>query len=118
MTGRSELYALLAASAPLAALVGNRIFPVPVPDETPIPCIGYLQSGGNPEQTLSGVTMANRSTIEVWCIADDGEEADEIGDVVQEIARESNFTVPTGRRPEYELEEGLVATVVTVDVWS
>ena len=63
-----SLVATLKGNAPLAALVGTKIFPLIVPQGTAFPCISYQRISGMPANTLSGHSGLEEIDlqIDVW----------------------------------------------------
>ena len=59
-------YNLLAADSSIAALCGNRIYPVQLPEGSALPAITYLYPGGSSQPTLN-TTGYQRQRLEINC---------------------------------------------------
>lgn len=73
MSGEKVINALLKADAATTALVGARIYPVPLPQGTQLPAIGYRSVSNVPERPID-ITDAYRlrtQRIEITAYADD-----------------------------------------------
>lgn len=60
-TGKT-IYDLLQASTVLSGLVGDNIFPLVIPEDTPLPCIVYERSFIN-QNTKDGFATSNSSFV-------------------------------------------------------
>jgi hypothetical protein len=58
--------ALLQSSAPVAALCGKRIYPLLIPQDSPMPAVDYSFVGGSATATLT-TTGVQRYRVEVNC---------------------------------------------------
>ena len=77
------LVATLKGNAPLAALVGTRIFPLIVPQGTDFPCISYQRISGMPANTLSGHSGLEEIDLQIDVWAKTYAEAKEIAKAVR-----------------------------------
>lgn len=74
MSIQTGLYAFLAADAGVNALVGNRIYPLVVPEQnfdetTKRPCLVYARTGLDLTKTFCGTIDLERSTFAIDCYA-------------------------------------------------
>src|SRR5690348_2482253 len=80
MTFRADLKAHLSGDATIAARVGERIFPIKLPEGTTKPAIVFARAGATPQMDLDsddGDLLDIRLQVDCWAAADD---------LVQEIA--------------------------------
>ena len=68
MSAESDLYAVLAGSAGLAALVSTRIYPDAIPEDKPLPAVVYSAESSAPEFCLDNslAAVAIRFRIVAW----------------------------------------------------
>lgn len=71
MTLEQGIYAALAAHAGVAALAGDRIYPVEAPQGTPLPRIVFARQETENLATLRGRGTHDRVQVAVLCFADD-----------------------------------------------
>ncbi|HTF67033.1 MAG TPA: DUF3168 domain-containing protein [Edaphobacter sp.] len=57
---------VLKSQAPVTALVADRIWPIELPDECPLPAIEYMFVGGSPDPTFD-TNGSRRLRVEVNC---------------------------------------------------
>lgn len=70
MSFETDLKAHLQNDAVISAIVAERIFPVVVPQNTPVPAITYTHVFGQPENSLDGFTSGltrYAMQIDIWC---------------------------------------------------
>ena len=68
MSAETALYAVLAAYAPLTALVSTRIYPDAIPEDKALPAVVYSSESATPEVCLNNsiVATATRFRIAAW----------------------------------------------------
>jgi hypothetical protein len=64
---QEAIVARLAADATVAALVGARISPAPLPQDTAFPAITYLRVTGRPERVMGNAPTLNSPLIQIDC---------------------------------------------------
>ena len=118
-----QIYAILSAHAPLAAVVGPRLYPVEPPANTPVPFVRWRTTSSESTATLDGNLSFTKSTVTVDVVALTLEQAQQVNKVVKALL--NNYrggsiqsAVLTGQSYE-EVEEGYLAVqtykVFTVD---
>lgn len=70
MNVESAIYNILKNNAPVAAVVGTRIYPNTAPQTTPNPCIVFQERSVDPSDTKSGVSRLDTCYIGVDCYCD------------------------------------------------
>jgi hypothetical protein len=114
MSAETELYDALTEAAPVAALVGARVYPDLVPQEQVLPAIGYARLTTEPITTIhSSAPVMERVTLEVACMASTRTGADALADVAS-VALGANGFRASDRRAEVDFEQQFAATVLTV----
>lgn len=93
MSAETDLYAALDADVPLAALVGEQIFPDFIPQERDYPAVVYQRVGTDPVQTIHGTQVAEFANLEVACVAKTRAQAEAIGDAAETALLSSEFIV-------------------------
>lgn len=68
-TVNEALYELLTANAGVAALVGDRVYPVKMPQKAAFPAIVYAKSGGARSHSNDGSSGFNRAVFALDCWA-------------------------------------------------
>lgn len=121
MSAETRLTATLLAHAPLTALVGAgaaaRIYPDNVPQEQAAPCVAYSRTGTENTYSISGQIVAERATLEVWCMAEARAKAEEICDAASAACKGAGYLL-AGRRGEFDPDAELWGAVLTVDIWT
>lgn len=116
MSVESDFRALLAAYAPLTALVGTAIAQNAVPPNAARPYVAFVAQH-TPEYGLDNTLLADGVAITCECWADDAASADAVADAVQ-AALLAAGRVCTARASTFDPELGLDATVLTVEWWA
>lgn len=62
-----QLRAALVGHAGVTALVGARVYPLLIPEGTPLPCVTYQRVSGTPENTLEGHSGLEEVMVQVDC---------------------------------------------------
>lgn len=121
MSAETDLIAVLLGHAPLTALVGAgssaRIYPDNVPQERAVPCIAYSRAGTEHLHTIHGSVVAEKASIEVWCMAARRSDAEQLCDAVGQACKAAGYTL-AGRRAEFDPDAELWGAVLSVDVWT
>lgn len=119
MSSETDFRALLAAHAPLTALVGTRIALNAVPEQSALPLVVYAVSHTR-TLGLDGSLLADQCSISVQCWADTGTQADAVADAV--VAAVATAAVGQAavldRSTTFDAEMGLDATEMTVEWWA
>lgn len=82
MSAETQLYAILSADAPLGALVGARIYPDLLPEESVVPYIGYERVATEPIVTVHGGLAGQDVRITIACWAATRIQAEQLADTV------------------------------------
>lgn len=125
MTIGKDLEARLAATAPVAALVDVRIFPVTAPAGTAHPFLTYQEvSALDPAPTLDGPSIWSRSRYQIDAWADRQDQAEALGLAVRAaldgytggaVIKDCRFA---DRRWLHEAAEGLHRCSVDFIIWA
>ena len=83
MTIHSALYRLLTSNGAVAALVGDRVYPMQAPQDTAYPLIVFSTIVELRAPTLAGASGAVNPKIQVDCWAESNEDADSLSDAVR-----------------------------------
>lgn len=114
MSAETDLYAALAASTALAALVGNRVYPDAIPEDQAPPAVVYQRANTSPVTTIGGQTLAEEVRFSITSWARTRATADAAGDAI--IAALDTVSTPyADRSAGIDTETGLFATSVEVD---
>ncbi len=114
MSSETDLYAALAASTALAALVGNRIYPDAIPEDKAPPAVVYQRANTTPVTTISGQTLAEEVRFSVTAWAKTRATADAAGDAIAAALAIAEHPY-ADRSAGIDTETGLFATAVEVD---
>jgi hypothetical protein len=121
MSAETTLTATLLAYAPLTALVGSgssaRIYPDNVPQEKALPCVAYSRTATEHTYTIHGSVIAEKASIEVWCMASRRADAEQMCDQVAAACKAAGYTL-VGRRAELDTEAEVWGSVLNVEVWT
>lgn len=117
MSAESDLYAILASSAPLSAVVGPRIYPDAMPEEGAYPALVFSRTATDPVQTIDGVIHAEFVTFALGCWANTRGSADAAADaaVTVLVAAGAEYA---GRESGFDPETGLYATTVQTTIFA
>ena len=116
MSAEDALFAALTGATEVTNLVSTRVYRGYVPQEVQAPCIAFDRVATEHVNTIHGTVLASRASLEIWCMAEQGRQADRIADAVTPIAAGQKF-IPTGRRAEFDVDSGIWSTVISVDHW-
>lgn len=116
MSAEADLYTTLSGDTSVMSLVDDRVYPDVVPQDRDLPAVAYSRVGTEYVNSIHGAALAQRATLEVFCMAARREDAEEICDAVSDAVRPSAF-VTVGRRAEFDSEQLVWASVLTVDYW-
>ena len=119
MSAETDLYAALAGSGAVTAVVGNRIFADVRQQETDIPAITHTRTGTDTYNSIhTGHVFAQQATMQVSCLAKDRESAEALGDAVYSALAAAGF-VYQDRDAQYEAEADLfISNLVFIHNWS
>lgn len=113
MSAETLLRDVLAASAELAAVVGTRVYPDAMPEESPYPAVVYTRTGTEPIVTIDGTVHGAFVQLQVAAWATTRTAADDAADAV-EIALQSGGDIPTARQGGFDPDTGLFAASMSV----
>lgn len=116
MTPEDRLYAGLNVAG-VNALVSTRIYPDSVPQDKPLPAVGFLRQPSENLLTLDTAVAAVRAVFDIYCIAATRTSAEAIGDAAQAALVTAGMP-PVSRRAEFDLEAQHYAAVITATVWN
>lgn len=112
MSGGTTIYAALSGHAALTALVGDRIYPIAVPNGKAFPAVAYRRAATEYFPTIHGGAPDSKPAYDIVCGADSAIDAEAVADVVEAIPD----LLPINRTDEYDPETNIYASVVTVEV--
>ena len=115
MSVESTLYSTLSGAAGVTALVSTRIYPDVVPQEATLPCVAFARLDTAYENTIhSAAPILETATMEISCMATTRVGADALCDAVLAAVGAAQF-IPVGRRAEFDFDNQMYATVLSVD---
>ena len=114
MSAETELYAVLAASAGLSALVADRIYPDAIPEDKPSPAVVYGRTATDPVVTIHGVKVAETATLSITAWAMTRTESDAIADAIATALQLAGQPF-RNRSSGYDDEVGLYGVSVETD---
>lgn len=115
MSASTDLRALLAGNAGVAALVGTRISSDRMEQGGALPAIVF-SGQADPVLTLAGTATDTPWTFEVQCWATTRASAEAVADAVQTACNAAHQTV-TGRAGGYDGDLDLEVAILTVSWW-
>jgi len=77
------IFSILRDNAGVGALIDNRIYPAPAPDEIVVPFATYEIISNEPHDTKTGVSFLDRFRVQVDCWAKDASEAASISAAIR-----------------------------------
>jgi len=80
---RTSLRQYLAAQSNIAALVGERIYPVVLPQSAAFPALTYSRTSGGHDYTLKGSSGMAMPTFELDCWGETYDAADELAEAIR-----------------------------------
>jgi len=89
------VYNLLSNNAPVAAIVGNKIFAYMASDDIVYPYIVYSGINIDPIQTKDGVSCLDTTTVDIEIYSEDLSEIEDLGNKVRTALDRVNGTVET-----------------------
>lgn len=117
MSAETSLYSALAADSSVGAICDDRIYPDVAPQDASLPAVAFERIETEYTHTIhSAAPVATKAVLDVFCMAETRASAEGLGDAVQAAAAAAEF-LPVGRRSEFNAEQMLWATVLTVEFW-
>jgi hypothetical protein len=120
MSIEADFRAVLAAHAPLVALVQQRIVANAAPKGAPFPLVTFA-SNHNPTLGLDGTVLGNQCTLQVQCWGDTAAQADAVADAVAAAVatapRDAGATV-LDRITSFDPDISKDGTTLTVEWWA
>lgn len=113
MSAETQLYATLSAHAGLTALVGTRIYPDAIPENSALPAVVYIRANTVPTYSIGGVLLCEEVRLALSGWSKTRAEAEAVADQVQAALQASGNPI-TDRNSGFDNEVGLYA--VTIDV--
>ena len=122
MSAESDLYDALRNASGVTAIVGSgssaRIYPDLVPQEGAVPCIAYGRTDTEYATTVhNGTPVAERPSLEAWCMAATRIAADALAAQVIAAAGAAGFLLTARAAIEPNEEQRILATVLTFSRW-
>ena len=114
MSAETDLYDALAASVPLAALVGARIYPDAIPEDQVPPAVVYQRATTAPLTTLNGIVIAEEVHFSITIWAKTRTTADSAANAIAAALVAADH-LPADRSGGIDTETGLFATSIDVD---
>ncbi len=116
MSAETDLYAVLAGSAGLAALVSTRIYPDAIPEDQPLPSVVYSVESANPEACLDSSIAATATRFRIVGWGKTRTSASGVGDQI--VAALLAIGVPYDNRfSGFDAEVGQFADVTEITWW-
>lgn len=116
MSAEAAIYAALSGHAPLTALVGARIYPDAMPEETEYPAVVYSRAATEPIRTIhASAVVAAFIDVSVSCWGKTRTQADLVATNAIDALEAAGETW-TGRASGYDAETDLYATVIEVNL--
>ena len=116
MSAESDLYAALTADAPLAALVGERIYPDAIPQDEPLPAVVFVALA-EPEFGLDNTLLATRTVFSIGCWAATRTSATAVAEAVKAVLVAQDLTW-AGPENGFDPEVGAYSATLDTDIWS
>jgi len=69
MSLEAELRSIILDDAAVAAIVGQRMYRYPAPDDAAYPCLVYRHVATDSERTLGGLVLNEQHTYSLWSVA-------------------------------------------------
>lgn len=114
MSAETELYAVLAGSAGLAALVDGRIYPDAIPEDKPLPAVVHSRTATEPVLTIGGIKLAETATIAITAWSPTRTEAEAIADAIATALQLAGQPF-SNRSSGYDGDTGLYGVTVETD---
>lgn len=111
MSAETELYSSLSGMTGLASLVGSRIYPDAIPENSALPAVVYMRTGTNPTYTIGGVLVCEEAALSITAWADSRSVAESVADQIQSAVSASQNPA-TGRSSGFDNEVGLFAVTI------
>lgn len=93
MDAGKVIYSLLSASTDLQAIVGQKIFPVVIPEKTGMPAMVYALEGNQPTQIKQAASPIDVLTYSITIFVDDFAEAQAAMDAVRAALDQQSGTI-------------------------
>lgn len=114
MSAETELYAVLAASSGLAALVADRIYPDAIPEDKALPAVVYSRTATDPVLTIHGTKVAETAALSITAWSQTRTESEAVADAVA-IALLGAGQPFTNRSSGFDGEVGLYGVTVETE---
>lgn len=116
MSAETDFRARLVAEASLTTLVGTRVVQNGITEESPLPYVVFT-STHDPQLGLMNNVLSDDVSFTVECWATSALQADAVADAVQAALAGFSGAAITSRASGFDAENGLDATVLSVDWW-
>lgn len=119
MSAEQTLYAVLTAGSPanpVVVIVSDRIYPIVVPEGKNVPAIAYQRTQTEYVNTIGSRALASTGSFDVFCVAGEFKEAEDLADAVFDLIDASDVIAITNRSHTFDADSGNYAVVLTVDV--
>lgn len=104
MSLEADLRAYILADPTVAALVGDRMYPLVIPQGSPQPCIVYAKQGRDRQQLFCGEDGLYRTGVDIDCYAVIYDDAVTLANAVSARLKNFSGTMGTTRVPRIFLE--------------
>ena len=116
MTAEEKLYAALSGLAGLTALVGLRIYPDALPENTPLPAVVFVRAGTNPIYTIGGQLVAEDVRLAITGWAKTRTEVEPVGDQIRLALEAAGYPIDD-RSSGFDNEVGLFAVTIEFEMF-
>lgn len=119
MSAEQTIYSTFYGESPPTAveeIVSDRIYPIIVPENKTLPAIAYQRVNTEYVNTIHATALASKGTFDIFCVAAEFDQADDLADAVVSVVNASLVMVVLNRTHSFDETAGNYAVVVTVDV--
>lgn len=114
MSAETQLYAALSGRTELTELVGTRIYPDAIPENSPLPAVVYVRSSTNPTYTIGGTLVCEDVRLSVTAWAPTRTEAEAVADQIRSAIDGAGHPI-ADRASGFDNEVGLFAVTIETD---
>jgi hypothetical protein len=115
----NEIYTALSANAPVAALIGTRIYPLLMPESVLLPAIVYQTVATTPQNGFSGNHGLDNVRVQVDCWADSLPAAQALAAAVRPaMAVAPLYGLPLLALEDYDSTTQMYRVIQDFSIWS
>lgn len=119
MNVEQQIYTVLAADSPVAALVATRIYPMLMPPLVTMPAVSYQRVSTVPQNGLSGHHAIDHVRVQIDCWADDYDGVKALAAAVRTAMYTTPlFALPVMELDDYDSEEKLFRVILDFNIWN